>query len=57
MMKRAKCIRCAKLEYSSNVYNRQITEKTRKCAGVKRRKGKADNVSRQTNRRRADTDG
>lgn len=35
----------------SNVYNRQITEKTRKCAGVKRRKGKADNVARQTNRR------
>ena len=38
MMKRAKGIRRAKLEYSSNVYNRQITEKTRKGAGVKRRK-------------------
>lgn len=51
MMKRAKGIRRAKLEYSSNVYNRQITEKTRKCAGVKCRKGKADNALRQTNRR------
>lgn len=27
MMKRAKGIRRAKFEYSSNVYNRQITEK------------------------------
>lgn len=51
MMKRAKGIRCAKFEYSSNVYNRQITEKSRKYAGVKRRKGKANNVSRQTDRR------
>lgn len=56
MMKRAKGIIRAKFEYCSNVYNRQTTEKTRKCAGVKRRKGKADNVARQTNRR-VDTDG